>query len=71
VDLLAFEGVAADEFAEGIGFVGWGAGERAHFVEHDGCAGFGGLEGGFAAGEACSDDLDGGQDSMVVNSTRL
>ena len=53
------EGVGADEFGEAVGLVGVGAAHRAHFVQDDRHAGLGRLPGGFRAGEAAADDVDG------------
>jgi len=58
--LLGFEGIAADQFGEAIGLVGGGGVDGAHFVEHGRVAGFGDLPGGFGAGEAATEDVDGG-----------
>ena len=56
--LLAFEGIAANKFAERVGFMGGAAGAGAHFVEFDRRAGLGCLKGGFAASETRSDDVN-------------
>ena len=53
------ETVGAHQLGEAVGMVRIGLRHRPHFVEHDGGAGFGRLPGGFGAGEAAADDVDG------------
>ncbi len=55
--LLAFQRIAADELAERICLVGRCSPVGAHFVQHHGEARFSRLEGGFATGQAGSDDV--------------
>ena len=45
--------------ARPVGAVGLGRALRAHLVQDDRNAGLGDLPGGFAAGEAAADDVDG------------
>jgi hypothetical protein len=58
--LVAFEGVAADEFGQHIGLVSVCGAHGAHFEEGDGEAAFGQLPGGFGAGESAADYSDAG-----------
>ena len=57
--IVRAEGVGADELGKAFGLVGVGAANRAHLVQHDRNAGLGDLPGGFGAGEAAADDMDG------------
>ena len=57
--LIAFEGIAADEFGETVGLVRVRGADRTHFVEDDIDASLGKLPGGFGAGETASGDGDG------------
>ena len=57
--IIGAERVRADQFGEAVGTVGLGHPHRAHLVQHHGNAGIGDLPGGFRAGEAGADDMDG------------
>ena len=56
IELVAAEGIGADELGEPIGLVDRGRLHRPHLVEHDGDAARRGLPGGFAPGQAAADD---------------
>ena len=47
-----------DKFGELVGMVGGRGAFRAHFVENDRDAGFGGLPGGLGAGESATNDVN-------------
>ena len=57
--VVGAEGIGADELGEAVGLVRIGAAHRAHLVQDDRHAGLGRLPGGFRAGEAAADDVDG------------
>ncbi len=57
--IVGAEGVGADEFGKAVGLVGIRAAHAAHFVQDDRHAGVGDLPGGFRAGKAAADDVDG------------
>ena len=59
VDALALQRVAADEFGETIGLVRGGGARGTHFVEDAGDTAAGDLPGGFGAGQAATNDVDG------------
>ena len=58
VELVAAEGVAADQLGKPIGLVDVGRPDGPHFVDGDGNAAGGGLPGGLAPGQAAADDAD-------------
>ena len=64
VGVVGAEGVGADQFGQAVGLVRLGAAHGAHLVQDDGHAGLCRLPGGFRAGEAAADDVDG----LVVHS---
>ncbi len=57
--VVGAEGVGADELCKLFGLVRIGAANRAHFVQHDRYAGLCDLPGGFAAGKAAANDVNG------------
>ena len=57
--IVGAERVGADELGQAIGAMRLGHPLGAHLVQHDGDAGIGDLPGGFRAGEARADDMDG------------
>ena len=57
--VVGAEGVGADELGQTVGAVRLGHPLGAHLMQHDGDAGIGDLPGGFRAGEARADDMDG------------
>ena len=58
IELVAAEGIAADQFGEAIGFVHGGRAHRPHLVERDRHALRRGLPRGLGAGQAAADDVD-------------
>ncbi len=54
------ERVGTDQFGQVAALVGGGAAVRAHLVQHGVGAGLGDLPGGFAAGQAAANDMNGG-----------
>ena len=60
IELVAAEGVAADELGELVGLVDGRRPHRPHLVENDPYAGGGGLPGCLAAGQPAADDGDVG-----------
>jgi hypothetical protein len=59
--IVGAEGIGADQFSALSGLVGVGAAQRAHFVQHNRHASLGQSPGGFGAGEAGPNDMDGGE----------
>ncbi len=57
--VVGAERVGADELGQAVRLVGVGHARGTHLVQHDGHAGTGDLPGGFGAGEAAADDVDG------------
>ena len=57
--LIAFEGIAADEFGETVGLVRVRGADRTHFIKNDVDTALGELPGSFGAGETASGDGDG------------
>jgi hypothetical protein len=57
--IVGAERIRTDEFGEAFGPVRVGAARGTHFVKNATGAGFGDLPGGFAAGEAAADDVNG------------
>ena len=57
--VVGAERIGADQFGEAVGAVRLGHPVRAHLVQHHADAGIGDLPGGFRAGEAGADDMDG------------
>ena len=53
------ERIGADQFGEAVGAVRFGHPMRAHLVQHHADAGIGDLPGGFRAGKAGADDVNG------------
>jgi hypothetical protein len=58
MDLLALQGVTANEFAEIVGLVRGGTPVRAHFVQADGNARLRCLPRSFAARKTASNDMN-------------
>ena len=57
--VVGAERIGADEFGEAFGAVRLGHPQRAHLVQDDANARIGDLPGGFRAGEAAANDMDG------------
>ena len=57
--VVGAEGIGADQLGEAVGAMRLGHPLGAHLVQHHGNAGIGDLPGGFRAGEARADDMDG------------
>ena len=57
--IVGAEGVGADQLGKPFGLMGLGHPYRAHLVQDHGDAGIGDLPGGFRAGEAAADDVNG------------
>ena len=57
--VVGAERIGADQFGEAVGAVRLGHPMRAHLVQHHADAGIGDLPGGFRAGEAGADDVNG------------
>ena len=56
--MFALEGITADELAEAVRFVSGSAPVRAHLVENYARTHFRRLPSRFAAGKACTDDVN-------------
>ena len=61
MNLLALQGIAANQLAESVGFMRRGALLRTHLVQYNLCVRFRSLEGCLAARETRADDLDTAQ----------
>ena len=59
--VVGAERIRADQFGVAVGLVRGGRAQRPHLVQHDRHAGLRQLPGGFRAGEAAADDVDGFQ----------
>ena len=57
--VVGAERVGAHELGETVGLVGVRHPHGAHLVQHDGHAGAGDLPGGFRAGKAAANDVNG------------
>ncbi len=64
VGIIRPERVRTDQFGKPLALVGLGHADRAHFMEDDRDAGFGDLPGGFTAGKAAADNMDGGNNTL-------
>ena len=58
MDLLAFERITADQFAEVVSLVRSRPPVRAHFIKNDRCTCLGRLVGSLAAGQSSPDHMN-------------
>ena len=69
--VIGAEGVGADQFGQAVGLVGIRAAHAAHLVKDDRNAGFSDLPGGFGAGKAAADNMDGGVGRCICHAPFL